>query len=67
MTTETVKYQTIGGEQVEKSIQITRKISTYKNEDTSKDNAYFRKIDQFHKLCAELGFNKVSLGVMGAE
>jgi len=66
MTTETVSYQTIGGRTINREIGITRKTSTYKNEETTKDNAYFRKIDQFHKLCAELGFNKVSLGIKGA-
>tara|TARA_R100000750_G_C2335559_1_gene91938 strand:- start:1052 stop:1240 length:189 start_codon:yes stop_codon:yes gene_type:complete len=61
MTTETVRYTTIGGKTITRDITISRKTISYEPPGFKEDRAYFHKVSQFQKLCKELGFNKVSL------
>jgi len=60
-----VQYETRGGKSVLlQGVTIKRKTCTYKNPALLEIASYSRKVDQFQKLCAELGFNQISLKVV---
>ncbi len=56
-----ITYETRGGAVITETATIKRRVMNYKNKDLTDIYSYFKKVDQFHKLCSELGFNKISL------